>query len=85
MFWIALLTSDQLALKNLVMINRSAADFSELGDPIEMVARFVVQQDWFLKQTHADGVLWMCPASGASISCGLTGKILTGSECSCVA
>ena len=39
------------------MIDRSVADFSELGDPIELVARFVVQQDWFLKQTHADGVL----------------------------
>ena len=39
------------------MINRSTSDFSELGDPIEMVARFVVQQDWFLKQTHADGVV----------------------------
>lgn len=39
------------------MINKSTSDFSELGDPIEMVARFVVQQDWFLKQTHADGVV----------------------------
>ena len=39
------------------MTDRSACDFSELGDPIELVARFVVQQDWFLKQTHADGVL----------------------------
>ena len=39
------------------MIDRSAADFFELGNPIELVARFVVQQDWFLKQTHADGVV----------------------------
>ena len=39
------------------MTDRSSADFSELGDPIELVARFVVQQDWFLKQTHADGVV----------------------------
>lgn len=39
------------------MTDRFAADFLELGDPIELVARFVVQQDWFLKQTHADGVV----------------------------
>ena len=39
------------------MTNRFSADFSELGDPIELVARFVVQQDWFLKQTRADGVV----------------------------
>ena len=37
------------------MKDRSPANFSELGDPIELVARFVVQQDWYLKQTHADG------------------------------
>ena len=42
------------------MTDRSACDFSELGDPIELVARFVVQQDWFLKQTHADGVVSGC-------------------------
>jgi len=46
-----------MTFKSLTMIDRSVADFSELGDPIELVARFVVQQDWFLKQTHADGVL----------------------------
>ena len=39
------------------MTDRFATNFSELGDPIELVARFVVQQDWFLKQTHADGVV----------------------------
>ena len=43
--------------KSLRMIDRSTADFSELGNPIELVARFVVKQDWFLKQTHADGVV----------------------------
>ncbi|GIR97040.1 MAG: hypothetical protein CM15mP100_2600 [Alphaproteobacteria bacterium] len=39
------------------MKDRSPANFSELGDPIELVARFVVQQDWYLKQTHADGLV----------------------------
>ena len=39
------------------MIDKPAADVSELGNPIELVARFVVRQDWFLKQTHADGVV----------------------------
>ena len=40
---------------------RNAADFSELGDPIELVARFVVRQDWLLKQTDASGVLVYVP------------------------
>ena len=48
---------DQLTLKSLTMKERSPANFTELGNPIELVARFVVQQDWFLKQTHADGVV----------------------------
>ena len=39
------------------MKDKPFADFSELGDPIELVARFVVQQDWYLKQTHADVVV----------------------------
>ena len=39
------------------MKNRPLANFCELGDPIELVARFVVQQDWYLKHTHADGVV----------------------------
>ena len=39
------------------MINSFAAEFSEFGDPIELVARFVVKQDWFLKQTRADCVV----------------------------
>ena len=39
------------------MSDRCVADFYELSDPIALVARFVVQQDWFLKQTHADNVV----------------------------
>jgi hypothetical protein len=39
------------------MKDRSPANFSELGDPIELVARFVVQQDWYIKQTDADGLV----------------------------
>ena len=39
------------------MKDRLSADYSEFGDPIELVARFVVQQDWYLKKTHADGVV----------------------------
>ena len=39
------------------MKDRYHSDFPELGDPIELVARFVVQQDWFLKQTQADSVV----------------------------
>ena len=39
------------------MTDRPVADYFELGDPIELVARFVIQQDWFLKQTHAGGVV----------------------------
>ena len=39
------------------MKDSSPANFSDLGDPIELVARFVVQQDWYLKQTHADGLV----------------------------
>ena len=39
------------------MAQNLAADLPELGDPIELVARFVVRQDWFLKQTKAGSVL----------------------------
>ena len=39
------------------MTQNLAADLPELGDPIELVARFVVRQDWFLKQTRAGSVL----------------------------
>ena len=39
------------------MKNRPPADFTDLGDPIELVARFVVQQDWYLERTHADGMV----------------------------
>ena len=39
------------------MTDSPAADLPELGDPIELVARFVVRQDWFLKQTRAGSVL----------------------------
>ena len=39
------------------MTQTYAADLPELGDPIELVARFVVRQDWFLKQTRAGSVL----------------------------
>ncbi len=39
------------------MTDRYADDFSELGDPIELVARLVVQQDWLLKQTQSDRVV----------------------------
>ena len=39
------------------MKDRSPANFSDLGDPIELVARFVVQQDWYIKQTDADGLV----------------------------
>ena len=38
-----------------------------------MVARFVVQQDWFLNRLMPMAWLWVFPASGA-ISCGLIGK-----------
>ena len=43
------------------MKERSVTDFSELGDPIELVARFVIKQDWFLKQTHTNGVVVEVP------------------------
>ena len=32
------------------MTKNLAADLPELGDPIELVARFVVRQDWFLNR-----------------------------------
>lgn len=38
-----------------------AADFLELGDPIELVARFAVRHDWLLKQTHETSVLVEVP------------------------
>ena len=39
------------------MTQNLAVDLPELGDPIELVARFVVRQDWFLKQSRAGSVL----------------------------
>ncbi len=39
------------------MAQQDYSDEMILGDPIEMVSRFVVAQDWFLKQTSAHGVL----------------------------
>ena len=60
--------SDQPMSKSLTMKDRSTADFSELGDPIELVARFVVQQDWYLKQTHADGLVVDVPGQWGRVS-----------------
>lgn len=41
----------------MIMSTHTQRDDQILGDPIELISRFAVQQDWYLKQTSAHEVL----------------------------